>query len=266
MNCRRPVPSLFDASRALVITTALIVAVGCASGQSAQRESEMTSLRSQVEELKKRQEASAREIGRLSGEVKALDAQAAFLAGEAKAASEALGRVKATLEESHRELDALRSLVVELSQRAPATTPSAPTPTAPTSDASPEKLFAEALASFRAEEHGQAILGFAELTKRFPEHPLASNAQYWIGEAYYRQRDYQQALLEFRKLLDVYPKSPQIPEALLKIGLCYRAFTDVARAREVWEQVTKEYPGTDAAAQARSFIVGLSLPPARTGQ
>jgi len=50
----------------------------------------------------------------------------------------------------------------------------------------PSKLYATAMTSFRAEEHGQAVLEFTELIDKFPKHTLAASAQYWIGEAYYR--------------------------------------------------------------------------------
>ena len=63
-------------------------------------------------------------------------------------------------------------------------------------EASPEKLYASAMASFRSEDYRQAVLEFRELVDRFPQHPLASNSQYWIGEVSYRQRDFRQALVE----------------------------------------------------------------------
>lgn len=47
-----------------------------------------------------------------------------------------------------------------------------------------------AMANSRAREHGQAVLDFLDFIARYPSHPLASSAQYWIGEAYYVQRDY----------------------------------------------------------------------------
>jgi tol-pal system protein YbgF len=238
-----------------LVIAVLIAGAGCASGQRKERESELATLRGQVEELKKSQEASAREIARLAGEVKALDAQAAFVVAETKATSDALGRMTATVEQSRTAVGALQSTVDELGRRSPVAPPPAPaTPQSSGTDASPETMYASGLASFQAEEYGQAGVAFTELTKRFPEHALAPSAQFWIGEAYYRQRDYQGALLEFRKILDAYPKTPQIPEALLKIGLCYRALRDTTRAREAWEQVTKAYPGTSAATQARSLL------------
>jgi len=96
-----------------------------------------------------------------------------------------------------------------------------------------EKLYATAMASFRADEHGQAVIEFTELIDKFPKHTLAASAQYWIGEAYYRQRDFNQAVTELQKVPDLYPQSPPVAEALLKLGMCYRALHDLPRARDV---------------------------------
>jgi tol-pal system protein YbgF len=248
------------ALRASVLAVSVVAATsGCASGERAEREREVAAVRSQLDELRKGQEANAKELARLSGEMKALDAQSAFLVGEVKAASEERARVKAALEESDKAVRELRSSLQELSKvTPPPASPPAPAPQSSTPDASPEQIYAAALASLQADEHERAVAEFTELTKKFPEHPLASSAQYWIGEAYYRQQEFSQALGEFQKVINGYPKSPQIPEALLKIGLCYRSLRDQPRAREVWEQVTKQYPGTNAANQARSLLAASS--------
>ncbi len=245
----------------VVVAVGVVVAGGCASGERAEREREIAAVRSQLDELKKSQEANAKELARLSGEMKALDAQSAFLVGEVKAAAEERAHVKAALEQGDKAVRELTASVEELRKATPSAGPPATTAPAPQSsapDASPEQMYAAALASLQADEHERAVAQFTLLTKKFPEHPLASSAQYWIGEAYYRQREFQQALDEFRKVIDGYPKSPQIPEALLKIGLCYRSLRDQARAREAWEQVTQQFPGTNAADQARSLLAALS--------
>src|SRR5262249_56396322 len=104
----------------------------------------------------------------------------------------------------------------------PAAAPPRPAPGPSSGDVTPEKVYATATASFRAEEHGQAVIEFTEFIDRFPQHPLAADAQHWIGEAYYRQRDYRQALLEFQKVVGNYPQSPPVPEAVGKIVLCHR--------------------------------------------
>lgn len=232
---------------------------GCASGERAERERAIAALRNQLDEIRKGQEAQARDLARLSGEMKALDAQSAFVISEVKASSEERARVKAAIEESNATLRALQGTVDALS-KAPPAPPASPSAAAPSSsgpDASPEQLYEAAMTSLKAEDHAQAVLEFRELTKKFPEHPLASNAQYWVGEAYYRQRQFAEAVVEFQKVIDGYPTSSQVPEALLKIGLCHRAQQDQVGARTVWEQVVKEYPDTNAAGQARSLLATL---------
>jgi tol-pal system protein YbgF len=244
------------ALRAMVLAMNVLLAVSaCSNGERAQRDREIAALRSQVEDIRKGLDANKKELSRLSGEMKALDAQSAFVIGEVKASAEERARVKASLEDNSKALQALQSAVGELSK--PSTTPPAPAaPAAVAPDATPEQIYATGLASLQADEYDRAVPVFAELTRRFPQHALASNAQYWIGEAYYRQRDFARALAEFEKVADVYPKSAQVPEALLKVGMCYRELQDQPRARDTWERVIKEYPGTNAANQAGSLLTG----------
>lgn len=262
-------------SRSIVLAGLGVLAMataGCGSAEKARREAEMTALVKQVEELRKGQEQTSKEVSRLAGELKALDAQAAFLVGEAKTSAQEREQLKGAFQQQDEALRSLRTALDETNQKVAALSvppPAAPAakPTTPSAgrDVTPEKLYAQAMASFRAEEHGQAVIEFTELIDKFPKHGLAASSQYWIGEAYYRQRDFNQALTEFQKVPDLYPQSGPAAESLLKVGLCYRALHDVPRARETWEQVLKSYPKSDAAAQARTLIssLGASGRPAR---
>jgi tol-pal system protein YbgF len=268
MRRRRHGGSVARALRATTFGVAVVAMVsGCASSERAERQREIAALRSQFDEIRRGQEANAKELARLSGEMKALDAQSTFVISEVKASSEERARTKAAIEESDKTLREVQSAVDGLRQAAvaPPASPSAASSARSSSspETSPQQLYAAAMAHVQAEEHAQAIADFSALTKRFPEDPLASNAQYWIGETRYRQRDFAEAVVAFRKVVDGYPTSAQVPEALLKIGLCHRALKDQARARVAWEQVVKEYPETNAATQARSLLTtveGASAP------
>ena len=242
-------------------------AAGCGTGEKARREAEMAALVKQVDDLKKGQEQVAKDVGRLAGELKALDAQAAFLVGETKASAQEREQLKAALQQQDGALRGLRSSVDETNQKVAALAVPPPAPPAPKAVAPPpgrevsaEKLYATAMTSFRAEEHGQAVLEFTELIDKFPKHALAGTSEYWIGEAYYRQRDFNQALTEFQKVPDLYPQSQSVAESLLKIGMCYRALHDVPRARETWEQVVRSHPKSEAATQARALLASLGAP------
>jgi len=254
MRRRRERSALTRACEAVTLVMAVAVAItGCASGERAAQQRELSTLRGQLEETRKGQETQARELARLAGEMKALDAQSAFVIAEVKASSEERASVKAAIAESSAALRELQSTVERLGKTV--TGPPAAPALSPAGSA--EELYATAMASLKAEEHARAVNEFREVTTRFPGDPLASSAQYWIGEAYYRQRDFPEAMTQFQTVIDRYPASAQVPEALLKIGLCHRALKDQARARVAWEQVAKDFPGTNAASQASSLLTTL---------
>jgi tol-pal system protein YbgF len=246
----------------LVVLGALLG--GCGTAEKARREAEMAALVKQVEELRKGQEQIGKDVGKLAGELKALDAQAAFLVGETKTAATEREQLKAAIQQQDGAVRGLRSALDETNQKVatlsvppPAPVVAAKPPPPSGREVTAEKIYATAMASFRADEHGQAVLEFTELIDKFPKHALAASAQYWIGEAYYRQRDFNQAVTEFQKVPDLYPQSTAVAESLLKLGMCYRALHDLPRARETWEQVVRSHPRTEAATQARSLLASL---------
>jgi len=134
----------------------------------------------------------------------------------------------------------------------PAATTATPAKPAQKAGGNPEQEYAAALATYRAREHGQAVIDFLDFIAKYPKHPLAGNAQYWIGEAYWAQRDYRQALVEFEKVFE--HGAGKAPDALLKIGLCYLRLSDVSRAQQAWQRVVSEYPKSESATMARSLI------------
>ena len=129
--------------------------------------------------------------------------------------------------------------------------PAPPAPAAPRAG-NPEQEYNAALATFRSREHGQAVLDFIDFIAKHPKHPLAGNAQYWIGEAYWTQRDYRQALVEFEKVSEYGPG--KAPDALVKIGLCHARLRDASRAEQAWQRVIREYPKSEAAGLAQSLL------------
>ena len=297
-------------TRSRLVPVVLLVAVSlavaaCASDDSGVRAlNETTTLRTQLDDMRQRQDTSTREITRLQSQVRALETDAVDKTRDVKAANVELARARVLLEETRgmlREREA--AAASSAAPPAPAPRPVAPDPRAipessvatkptpeprpapaakpasetrpapepklaavPSSAAKPivrpapvatpsaEKLFRAAMANFRAQEHGQAVLELTDLITRYPSHSLAPAAQLWIGEAYYEQRDYQQALIELKRVSEAYPRSPQVADALLKTGLCQRALGDRSAAAAAWEQVVREHPGSAAAGQAKTLL------------
>jgi tol-pal system protein YbgF len=127
-----------------------------------------------------------------------------------------------------------------------------------------EDLFTRANESFKNGELAQAILDFEDFVARYPSHPLAPAAQFSIGEAYYNARDFQHATTEYRKAVDLAPKGDRAPEALFKLGLAYRSLRRPDRAREVWSQLLRDFPQSEAAQKARLVMREVARP-ARPG-
>jgi tol-pal system protein YbgF len=243
---------------------------------------ETITLRAELDALKQREDSNAREIARVQTQLRELEADATEKTREVRAAGVELARSRVLLEEARTELRERSAaptpgpVAMPSSASTPPGRPApapAPPPAAPAeapggaarSARSAEQLFSSAMANFRAQELGQAVLELTDLITRFPDHALAASAQLWIGEAYYQQRDYRQSLVELRRVLDTYPKSPQVADALLKTGLCHRALGDRAAARTSWERVVREHSSSAAAGQARSLL-GTQESAARSGR
>ncbi|MBI5681721.1 MAG: tol-pal system protein YbgF [Deltaproteobacteria bacterium] len=90
--------------------------------------------------------------------------------------------------------------------------------------------------------------------KIFPEHELADNAQYWIGEAYDRQKDYERAVLEYNEVIKRYPKGNKVPAAMVKQGMAFYKLGNKEEAKILLERVKSKYPDTDEASLANKKL------------
>jgi len=114
-----------------------------------------------------------------------------------------------------------------------------------------------AFSALKGSDYPRAISNFKSFLGSYPASPLASNAQYWLGEAYYVTRDYNEAVTAFRKVVTDWPDSRKAPDALVKVGFTQAALGRNAEARATLTEVTRKYPGTDAAALASDRIKRL---------
>jgi tol-pal system protein YbgF len=249
-----------------------ILATGCATRGSVRHlRSELTTVRSELASARQAQEATSREAADTASEAKALDTRVRELSAGLRETAQQLTQLRARLNDAEEGLARIRIDVAArastpASAPAPPPAPAAPPPPPAAAPVAPreaaprpsvaEAAYGTALATFRAREHGQAVLEFMDFVAKYPRHSLAPNAQYWIGEAYYVQHDYRQALAEFQKVLDVDAATGtgKTPDALLKIGLCYVNLHEPTRAQQVWQRVLRDHPDSDAAVRARALL------------
>jgi tol-pal system protein YbgF len=118
------------------------------------------------------------------------------------------------------------------------------------SAAGEQAAYDAAFNSLKGADYPKAIQGFQGFLAAYPSSPLASNAQYWLGEAYYVTREYDAAMAAFRKVTTDWPDSRKAPDALVKVGFTQAALGRGGDARATLEEVTRRFPGTEAATLA----------------
>ena len=110
-----------------------------------------------------------------------------------------------------------------------------------------QSAYTQAFDALKAANYGGAISGFQQFLSASPSSELADNAQYWLGEAYYVTRDYEKAATAFRTVGERWPQSRKSADALVKLGFSQYELKRYADARNTLTEVTRRFPGTDAA-------------------
>jgi tol-pal system protein YbgF len=126
-----------------------------------------------------------------------------------------------------------------------------------------QAVYTQAFDALKAGSYSVAITGFKDFLGTYPASPLAENAQYWLGEAYYVNHDYEAAAGAFRAVLKKWPDSRKAPDALLKLGYTQYAQKQYAAARATLTEVTHKYPGSDSAKLAADRLRRVAAPPSQ---
>jgi tol-pal system protein YbgF len=132
-------------------------------------------------------------------------------------------------------------------------------PSPPPRHTDPAKAaYEQHLATLQAGDHDQAARGFRAFLDEFPEHDLADNAQYWLGESMYDRKLYREALTAFGAVIERYPGGNKVPDALLKRGYCHLALQENAQARAALARVIEMFPKSHPATLAAERLEALA--------
>lgn len=199
------------------------------------------------------------QVFNLMKEVDTLKAEIARLRGDAEVQTHLIETLEKRQKDLYVDLD---NRVTELNKAAaaaaaPAAKPGANLGAAPVDPTMESSDYEAALNAFKARDYNQAISGFKNFLKNYPDSALAPNAQYWIGYSYYSLKDYKGAIAQQQKLIAAYPASAKVPDALLNIASAQVEARDKKAAKKTLEEITAKYPGSTAAALASKRLVTL---------
>jgi len=121
----------------------------------------------------------------------------------------------------------------------------------------PQRDYEQAYGVYLDHRYDEALTLFKDFLQHYPQHHLADNAQYWIGEIYYDLENYPNAILAFKEVVTRYAEETKAPDALLKMGYAYVALDDPTNARVFLKRVIKNYPFSEAESKARAKLKEL---------
>ncbi|MEZ5458488.1 MAG: tol-pal system protein YbgF [Steroidobacteraceae bacterium] len=132
---------------------------------------------------------------------------------------------------------------------------------APSQAAAAAQAYGRAFDALKEAQYPAAIAGFAGFLRDHPQHELADNAQYWLGQAHYVTR-----LSECHHGIQsrgraAAPDSAKASDALLKVGYAQLELRQTADARRTLEAVRVRFPGTDSARAATERLQRLPSSP-----
>ena len=149
--------------------------------------------------------------------------------------------------------------------------PGAARPT--TGSLQPPDIYQSAYLDFSKGSYALAIAGFREFLRRFPDHDLAGNSQYWIGEAHYslargyanqnppdktREKEaLEQAVTEFKKVVANYPRGEKVSAALFKEALALIDLKQPALAQARLQYLIDNFPQAEETPLARDRLSSL---------
>ena len=80
-------------------------------------------------------------------------------------------------------------------------------------------LYESAYTNLKNKNYQESRSEFEKFLRENPDHVLAANSKYWLGETFYVEGDYQMAAKTFAQGFQKFPDSSKSPDMLLKLGL-----------------------------------------------
>src|SRR5579885_579428 len=106
----------------------------------------------------------------------------------------------------------------------------------------------------RAGSFGLAESAWRSFLSKYPDHPLAGNAQYFLGETFYDRRDFARAAIAFGVGAEKYPKSEMAAPTLLKLGIALGRSGETAQACDAFARLHRQFPELGGVIRERALV------------
>lgn len=110
----------------------------------------------------------------------------------------------------------------------------------------PEEKYSHAFSLLSQANYEQAERALSAFLKEYPNHRLAGNAKYWLGETHYVRGQYQDAAVAFAEGYQIYPDSAKAPDNLLKLGKSLAALGETNDACGTYGELIRRFPSASS--------------------
>lgn len=115
----------------------------------------------------------------------------------------------------------------------------------------------KAFTQFSEKKYAFAKSSFKTFVKDYPDHPLASNAHYILGQLHFNDKEYKQAASEFEAVYSQFPETTIKDKALLKLAQTYEISGDKTAAKKTYQELAKAFPNSTAGKLAKVKLGSL---------
>jgi tol-pal system protein YbgF len=105
-----------------------------------------------------------------------------------------------------------------------------------------EDQYSHAFSLLSQANYDQAEQALQAFLNEHPNHRLAGNAKYWLGETHYVRGHYQDAAVAFAEGYQTYPNSTKAPDNLLKLGKSLSALGETNDACGTYGELLRRFP------------------------
>jgi TolA-binding protein len=153
-----------------------------------------------------------------------------------------------------------------------AATPPSPGPSRSTTGSlQAQDVYQAAYLDFSKGNYSLAVTGFKEFLRRYPDHDLSDNAQYWVAEAHLslarnhadanqperEAQELQRAIQEFRRVVIDHPRGDKAPTALYKEALALIQLRQPQLAQSRLQYLVDNFPQAEETPLARERLASL---------
>ena len=118
-------------------------------------------------------------------------------------------------------------------------------------EGTPRQQYNYASGLLRQTRYAEAEVALKEFIERNRDNPLASNAQYWLGETYYVRDAYAEAAKTFYEGYQAAPTGAKALDMLLKLGMSLAGLGNKASACITFNKVLTDFPGATGTVRSK---------------